>query len=87
MHDELMTAILAPANLQRAWQQVKANRGAPGVDGITVDDFPAYARKHWPTIRQQLEDGRYQPQPVKRVALPNRMGSNGCWAFPRSPTA
>jgi RNA-directed DNA polymerase len=41
-----MERVLDRANLQRAWKQVKANRGAPGIDGMTVDDFPAFARAH-----------------------------------------
>ena len=47
--------------MRRAWQQVKDNQGAPGVDGLTVDEFPAFAREHWPTIRQALLDGSYLP--------------------------
>jgi len=46
LHDNLMERVLDRANLQRAWKQVKANRGAPGIDGMTVDDFPAFARAH-----------------------------------------
>ena len=46
LHDNLMERVLDRASLQRAWKQVKANRGAPGIDGMTVDDFPAFARAH-----------------------------------------
>src|SRR5690242_14668557 len=70
LRDDLMDAVLAPANLQRAWRRVKSNRGAPGIDGMRIDDFPAYAREHWPAIRQSLSEGRYQPQPVRRVTIP-----------------
>jgi RNA-directed DNA polymerase len=74
LHDNLMVRVVAPANLRRAWKQVKANRGSPGVDGMSVDDFPAFAQEHWPTIRQALLDGTYQPSPVRRVEIPKPKG-------------
>ena len=69
-----MERVLDRANLQRAWKQVKANGGAPGIDGMTVEEFPAFARAHWPDIRQALLDGSYQPSPVRRVSIPKRGG-------------
>ncbi|MCP3994713.1 MAG: hypothetical protein GY722_06580 [bacterium] len=51
LHESLMERVMDRYNLCRAWQQVKTNRGAPGVDGMTVDDFVAFAREHWPAIR------------------------------------
>lgn len=74
LHDDLMVRVMAPENLRRAWQRVKANRGAPGVDGMSVDEFPAFAREHWPTIRRALLDGRYRPTPVRRVEIPKPQG-------------
>ena len=74
LHDGLMGWVVDRNNLRRAWQQVKANRGAPGVDGMTVDDFPAFAREHWPAIRQALLDGTYSPRPVRRVEIPKPSG-------------
>ena len=74
LHEELMQRVLAPGNLRRAWKRVKANRGAPGVDGMRIEDFPAYARGHWPSIRQALHDGSYRPQPVRRVMIPKPSG-------------
>ena len=65
LHDNLMERVVDPANMQKAWKQVKANRGAPGVDRMTLDEFPAFARSHWPTIREALLDGTYQPSPVR----------------------
>ncbi len=74
LHDGLMVRIVDPANLKRAWKRVKANKGAPGVDGMSLSDFPAFARSHWPTIRQALLEDTYQPQPVRRVAIPKPGG-------------
>jgi RNA-directed DNA polymerase len=69
-----MVRILTPENLRNAWPQVKANQGAPGVDGMTVEDFPAFAREHWPSIRQALRDETYHPSPVRRTEIPKRHG-------------
>ncbi|HWR77641.1 MAG TPA: hypothetical protein VN283_10590, partial [Thiobacillus sp.] len=64
-----MEAVLSPANMKRAWARVKSNRGAPGIDGMRIEDFPAYAREHWPAIRQAISDGRYQPHIVSPFAF------------------
>ena len=64
--DALMELIVAPRNLQRAWRQVKRNRGAPGPDGMTIKQFEAWARENWLAVRQQLLDGTYRPEPVRR---------------------
>ena len=74
LHDQLMERIVAPDNMRRAWRRVKANKGKPGSDGMSLEDFPAFAREHWATIRQQLLDGSYRPQPVRRVMIPKRGG-------------
>ena len=67
--------MLDSANLSLAWKQVKANKGAPGIDGMTIDDFPAFARQHWERIRSQLSEGTYAPAPVRRVFIPKPDGS------------
>ena len=82
LHDNLMEAILSPANLHLAWRRVKSNRGAPGIDGLRIEDFPAYARAHWPAIRQTLSEGRYQPQPVRRVSIPKPGGGERALGIP-----
>ena len=54
--------------------QVRRNKGAPGIDGMTVDDLPLYLKDHWLSIRNQLLDGTYRPQPVLRVEIPKAGG-------------
>ena len=70
----LLAQVLERANLQRALKQVRQNKGAPGIDGMSVDALPDYLQDHWPEIRAQLEAGRYRPQPVKRVDIPKPDG-------------
>ena len=65
----MMEAIVDPANMQRAWDQVRGNRGAPGPDGITLTQFPEWLRPQWAAIRQQLLDGTYEPSPVRRKTI------------------
>ena len=52
LSEDLMERGLTSENLRNAWRQGKANPGAPGVDGMTIQDFPAFAREHWPSSRQ-----------------------------------
>ena len=73
--DELsMEAICDPENMEAALRAVVRNKGAPGVDGITVRQLPGVLRAHWPEIEDQLLQGRYQPQPVRRVQIPKPAG-------------
>ena len=74
LSEDLLERVLASENLRKAWHQVKANHGAPGVDGMTIEDFPPFARAHWPSIRQALRDETYQPSPVRRTEIPKRHG-------------
>ncbi|MFB2707318.1 reverse transcriptase domain-containing protein, partial [Marinobacter shengliensis] len=63
-------------NLNRALKQVRRNKGAPGIDGMTVDELPDYLRQHWPEIRQQLLQQTYRPKPVRRVTIPKANGGS-----------
>ena len=72
---DLMEQVVDPANMERAWKQVKSNDGAPGVDEMAIAEFPDYIREHWPTIRKQILDGTYRPLPVRRKAIPKPDGS------------
>lgn len=78
----LMTAVLDRENLKRALAQVKRNKGAPGIDGMTVDELSAHLKAHWPTIRAQLVAGSYQPKPVKRVEIPKPDGRKRLLGIP-----
>jgi RNA-directed DNA polymerase len=82
LHDDLMARVLDRENLQRAWKRVKANRGAPGIDGMRIEDFAEFARSHWAEIRQQLERGSYQPQSVRRVSIPKPGGGERLLGIP-----
>ena len=74
-YSHLMKRVLEPENLQRAYLQVRRNQGAPGIDGMTVEELPEYLKTHWKTnIRASLEEGRYWPRPVKRVEIPKPDG-------------
>lgn len=71
----LIEDILEPGNLAQAWKRVKANKGAPGIDGMTVEDFPAFVREYWPRIATAIRKGNYRPAPVRRVWIPKPDGT------------
>ena len=62
--ERLMEEVLEAENLKKALKRVKANKGSPGIDGMTVEQLPGYLEKHWPTHRTQLLSGSYRPQAV-----------------------
>jgi RNA-directed DNA polymerase len=70
----LMEEICDRENLKEALRRVKANKGSPGIDGITVNQLDDYLIQHWPSIREQLLSGTYKPKPVKRVEIPKPDG-------------
>jgi len=72
--DSLMEEVCQRDNLWKALTRVRANKGAPGVDGMTVRELRKYLKRHWPKIREQLLTGTYRPQPVKRVEIPKPDG-------------
>lgn len=83
-HEEksLWERIFSRSNLYRALQQVQGNRGAAGVDGMTVDELPSHLRTHWPSIRAKLDARAYQPSPVKRVSIPKTDGGERLLGIP-----
>jgi RNA-directed DNA polymerase len=70
----MLEQILERNNLLTAWKRVKENKGSPGVDGITIEEFPESIREHWPEIKRQLQEGSYRPKPVRRAEIPKRTG-------------
>lgn len=70
----VMQEVLEPENLKAALRQVQANKGSAGIDGMNVDDLTDHLKAHWPAIRQQLLNGTYKPQPVRRVEIPKPDG-------------
>ena len=67
---QLMEDICERNNLKAALKRVRRNQGSPGVDGMTVDELPDYLKTHWLAIKASLQEGRYQPQAVRRVEIP-----------------
>jgi group II intron reverse transcriptase/maturase len=70
----LMESVVTNGNMSEALKRVRANKGSPGVDGMTVNELPDYLREHWPRLKQELLEGSYRPQPVKRVEIPKPDG-------------
>ena len=85
--NRLMEAVWERENLKAALRQVRANKGSPGVDGMTVVGLKDFLKQHWPAIREQLLNGTYEPKPVRRVEIPKPDGGRGarssasrrCW--------
>jgi len=67
--EQLMEEVCERENCKQALKRVKANKGSPGVDGMTVHELPGYLKQHWPAIREQLLSGTYKPQPVRRKEI------------------
>jgi RNA-directed DNA polymerase len=70
----VMEVVVAKGNAKRALERVLENKGAPGVDGMTVEQLPAFLQVHWKRIRQELLDGTYSPQLLRRVEIPKPGG-------------
>jgi RNA-directed DNA polymerase len=71
---ELIQEMLRRENMLKAYQRVVRNGGAPGVDGMTVEDLMPYCREHWEQIRERILNGTYVPQAVRRVEIPKPDG-------------
>ena len=72
--EQLMEEVCERENCKQALARVKANKGSAGVDGMTVHELPDFLKQHWPASREQLLNGTYRPQPVKRVEIPKPDG-------------
>ena len=73
-HEHLLERILSSDNMRNAWTRVKKNKGAAGVDRMSIDEMPTYLQAHWTGIRESVMEGRYQPSPVLRVEIPKSTG-------------
>jgi RNA-directed DNA polymerase len=76
-----MEEVCERENCKQALRRVKANKGSPGINGMTVEQLPGQLKGHWLAIREQLLSGTYKPQPVKGVEIPKPDGAN--WASRR----
>ena len=72
--EQLLAAVVERKNMWRALKQVEQNKGAAGVDEMTVEQMRAYLREYWPRIKEELLSGNYQPQPVLKVEIPKPGG-------------
>lgn len=72
--EKLLELVVERSNVEVALRRVKRNKGSPGIDGMTVEELPAYVAEHWPRVREDLLAGRYQPAPVRRHAIPKSGG-------------
>ncbi len=73
-NEQLMEEVCERENCWQAFKRVKANKGSPGIDGMTVEELSGHLKEHWPALREQLLSGTYKPQPVKRVEIPKPDG-------------
>jgi group II intron reverse transcriptase/maturase len=78
----LWERLLSPENLGRALRRVRANAGAPGVDGMTTEELVPWLREYWAQVRQALDAGTYQPSPVRRVVIPKPGGGERLLGVP-----
>lgn len=78
----LMEQVVRKTNLTEALRRVRANKGSPGVDGMTVDKLAPYLREYWPKLKEQLLAGTYKPHPVKRVEIPKPGGGTRLLGVP-----
>ena len=69
-----MEEVVEPGNLRKALARVRRNKGAPGLDGMTVGELGVWLKDHWPETKSRLLDGTYEPQPVRRVEIPKASG-------------
>lgn len=82
MNEKLMEEMVGEANARRAYQAVKRNRGAAGIDGMTIKGLEAHLRDHWPRIKEVLLAGEYRPSPAKRVEIPKPDGGTRLLGIP-----
>ena len=83
LNEDLLEQVLLPQNMQRAWKRVRSNKGAPGIDGMTIEQFPDFIRKYWQEfILPGLRDGSYQPTAVRRATIRKSDGGERLLGIP-----
>lgn len=82
LNEDLMESVLAQANIARAYEQVKRNGGAGGVDGMSVEAYAEHAVQHWPVIEAKLREGNYRPGAVRGVTIPKANGGERLLGIP-----
>jgi RNA-directed DNA polymerase len=82
-NEHLLERICSQENMLRAWKQVKVNKGAPGIDNMSIEEFPEIARENWDSIRESILAGNYQPLPVRRVEIPKPTGGTRPLGIPK----
>jgi RNA-directed DNA polymerase len=82
LNANLLDQVLSNTNIRQAWQQVRQNKGAAGIDNISIEQFTEWIRPQWRTLREQLSKGDYYPQPVKRIRIPKDDGGERLLGIP-----
>jgi len=75
-NEKLLELVVERSNVEAALRRVKKNKGSPGIDGMTVEELPAYVATHWSRISEEILADRYRPQPVRRHVIPKKGGGN-----------
>ena len=78
---DLLERILSRDNLNRAYKRVRANKGAPGIDGMTIEDALPWLREHREELLKSIRQGKNKPQPVRRKEIPKPDGGVRKWGI------
>ncbi|WP_315822505.1 hypothetical protein [Paraflavitalea speifideaquila] len=82
LSNSMLEEILDIRNVQKAFKQVTANKGAGGIDGMQTDELRDYLNTNWQTLRTSILEGTYRPQAVKKVEIDKENGGGkGCWEY------
>jgi RNA-directed DNA polymerase len=81
-NNDLMEEVLSRQNMLKALRRVEQNKGAPGIDNLTIENLKPYLRQNWLSIKEQLLKGDYKPQPVLRVEIPKPNGGERLLGIP-----
>jgi Group II intron, maturase-specific domain len=85
-HEQLMEEVCERRNCWQAYKRVKANKGSPGIDGMTIGDLSAYLKQHWPRIREQLLRGSFSVEQMNKELSAYLRGWKGYFGFCQTPS-